>query len=112
MTSATTEIFDPYDYDFHAPLGVAEAQGAALDRRAGIRFGHPRGRAGRKPDRKSKAKDDRGFAEVGRPPDAAAPRGCGVSAAGQRGRSLNPMRNSSTARAACRPSRIAQTTSD
>ena len=29
-----------------------------------------------------------------------------------RGRSENPMRNSSTARAACRPSRIAQTTSD
>src|SRR5690606_31833841 len=40
--------------------------------------------------------------------DVARPAG----AASYRGRSVQPMRNSSTARAHCRPSRIAQTTSD
>src|SRR6185369_3834895 len=35
-----------------------------------------------------------------------------IAAGAQRGRSLVPIRNSSIARAACRPSRIAQTTSD
>ena len=108
------------------PLPVAEAQVAAFDERRGVGIGHPAWRG--RDDGPAVACRERterlcipGLCiSRQRQPSVSTAQSLaardGASADGQcgcqRGRSLNPIRNSSTARAACRPSRIAHTTSD